>query len=156
MLAAVVERLPRPEAGDDVEPFVQEFRTCPAIGHLTELGPPGLGCAEPDRQDDPPAREVVEGGGFAGELPRAHPRQRRQHRPEPDPLRPHGGGGQRHPGINAPGRFPDEEAIPTSPLREFGVFCGDAGVAKGQHKSVAHRSLLYTRHRFKRTVLAGS
>ena len=127
-----------PEAGQDVESFVQQLRPLLAVGGLAESLEAGLGRAQPDGEDDTPAGEPVERRRLARELPGAHARQRCKQRAELDPLGPHRGGGQRDPGVDAPDGFPDEEPIPARLLRLVGAVGGSARVAEWEDKSVAH------------------
>jgi large conductance mechanosensitive channel len=86
--------------------------------------------AKADPEYEPPAAEAIEGDGLAGKLVGPSPRERGDEGADPEPLRAHGDGGERDPGIGErPDRLavrdvvPEEEAVPPTPLgraRELG------------------------------------
>src|SRR5205814_2535300 len=100
--------------------------------------PAGVRGAEPDGQDHPAAGQVVQRGGLAGQVPRPAPGQRREHRAQADPGGGHRRGGQRHPGVDTPDRFPDEEAVPAVLLGEGGEVGRGARITPGEDESVLH------------------
>ena len=59
----------------------------------------GLVPARPQAQLDPPARDVVDGDGRARDQRRVAERDRRDHRPQPDPLGPHRDRPKGRPGV---------------------------------------------------------
>jgi len=139
MGALELVRLPRPQPGQHLEPLVEQLRAdLPARVGL-EGQPAGVRGAEPDRQDEPAAGQVVQGGGLAGHVPGTAARQRGQHGAQADPGGGHRRRGQRDPGVHAPDRLPDEEAVPAVALGERGEVRGGAGIPPGKNEAVPHR-----------------
>jgi hypothetical protein len=113
-------KLAAPERIQPLETAIEQSGSFAGVDDLTE----GLElivaiAAQPHSERQPPATEVVERQRFSGQLVHASPRERCDHRPEPDPLRRAGNGGQRHPrvGEGSNGRpvrdvVPQEEAVP--------------------------------------------
>lgn len=138
VLAVVGEGLAAPEAGEDVEAFIEELGAGLAVRGFAEAAEAGIGRAETDGEGHASTGEDIECGGLAGELPRAHAGDGGDHRAEADALGAHGGGGEGDPGIDAPDGLPDEEAVPAGGLGFLGEIGGDAGVAGGEDESVVH------------------
>src|SRR5215208_2554976 len=90
---------------------------------------------------------MVEGDRLAGELPRSPPGRRRQHGPDPHPLRAHGHRSHHHPRVV---RFhvPDTDAVPVKsavPTRLFhlaGELRDGARIPRWDHEPVTQAYLL--------------
>ena len=108
--------------------------------------------AQADAENDPAVREVVERGHLPGHDGRPTAGERRDHRPEPEPRRPHGHHAQGDPRIDggehriAPVQHvvPEEEAVPPRRLRGRGEVTEqfDVGVVAqvGNGQSEAHHA----------------
>src|SRR5436853_3523346 len=101
MLAVVTERLAAPESRDNVEAFVEQPCAAFQIHRLADLVETAvaLSRAQPDRKNDPPARQMIERRHFARQLPRPAPRWRSQQRADLHTLGAHGYRRERHPRV---------------------------------------------------------
>jgi hypothetical protein len=86
---------------------------------------PESGRADADAEDDPARGDPVQRGGDLGELPGAAARDRRDHRPDPDPRGPGRHHGENQPrvhdrravaGVREHQVIPEEEAVKPGPL----------------------------------------
>ena len=145
VVAVEAHRLARPEQGEGRQALVQARGDLPRIGALAERAElVRQRSAQAHPQDHPAAGEPVQGRHLPGQLRHPPPRDRRDHRAQPDRPRRERGGGQQHPRIGdlpAP-RFrvgdviPDEQAVPARVLGEPGQVGDDAGV--GEVAEVRH------------------
>ncbi len=113
MLSLKAEGLAGPQPGQHRQALVQLLGADLAVGVFAEVAEAGVDGAEAHGEDDAPAGKPVEGGCFAGQLPRAQDGQWGQHGAQADALGQHGSGGEGDPGIRPPDGLPDEEAVPT-------------------------------------------
>jgi hypothetical protein len=120
-----------PERGQPLETAIEQPSSFTRVDDLPErLELVVAIAAEPDPEGQPPPTEMVERHRFPGQLVHASPRERGDHRPEPQLLRRAGDGGQRHPRVcdgsnGCPIRdvVPQEESVPAARFRaarEFG------------------------------------
>ena len=138
MLPLVVEGLPAPQTGQDLQAFIQQLGSSGPVGHFPEGRKAGVDGPQADRQNHPPVGQVVERGRLAGEFPRPHPGQRGDHGAQANALGAHGSCSKRDPCVNAPYRLPDEEAIPASGFSLVGKLGGSASIAFGKNETVFH------------------
>src|SRR5918997_6926304 len=112
------ERLRAPHPGKDLEAFVEHPSPAFWVRLLAEEIELPLATAEAGAEDQAPPREVVQGRGLVGHLPRPAPGQRGNHRPDLDAAGPKRDGGERDPRVRVvlgtlPGDVvPDEEPVP--------------------------------------------
>src|SRR5215210_3699604 len=90
---------------------------------------------------------MVEGDRLAGELPWSAPGWRRQHGPDPHPLRAHRHRGHHHPRIERihppnTDTVPVEGAVPTRLFHLTGELGDGARIPRGDHKPVTQPYLL--------------
>ena len=123
--AVEAERLAGPQTVEDGETLVEQLGAHPRVGLLAEGGELRLpAAAQPDAEREAPAAQRVQGDRLARHLPRPATRQRRDHDPQPHPLR-----ADRHPRHRDPriGRgqrgvllardvVPHEDAVPAGRL----------------------------------------
>ena len=151
VLAPEGHRLAGPEQGEGFQTFIQVRGDLFRIGALAEGAELVLQrSAQAHPQDHPAAGEPVQGRHLPGQLGHPPPRDRRDHRAQPDRPRRERGGGQQHPRIGdlPEPRFgvgdviPDEQAVPARVLgapRQVGDDAGVGEVAEVRHvDGVAH------------------
>ncbi len=124
MLPASAHRLAGPGGGQDVEALVKHLPTASGVELLT--GPAELAgavSADADAESHPTDRQPIQRRDFARHLHGPPPRQRRDHRAEPQPLGGAGDGCQRDPRVGDRGNrcgvgdvVPHEEPIPAGGL----------------------------------------
>jgi len=124
--SAVVDGRTRPQRPEQIEALVEDVAALARVGRLSEARQLTSRIdAEPDAEDEPPSREVVERHRLAGELLGTATHDRRDHRPDPHAARHHRDGRQRDPRIGDLGRLagraehviPQEEPVPAALLR---------------------------------------
>src|SRR5215213_501609 len=148
MLASIGEQLSAPQPGEYLQALVEQLGPNLPVGRLPDLRETTvLQSPEPDRQDETPAGEVVDGDRLAGEFPRSPPGRRRQYGPDLHPLRTHRHRGHHHPGIERihlpnTDTVPVERAIPTRLLHLTGELSDGARIPRGDHKPVTQQYLL--------------
>ena len=85
--ALVAESLATPQPGEHIQALVQLLRPHSVTCLLAERAKLEVGrIPKPYAQRQPPAREPVDRHGLPRQLLRAAARDRRHHRPDPDPL----------------------------------------------------------------------
>src|SRR5262245_24403377 len=133
MFAGEAEGLAAPRSGHNCQPLVKQLRAHLYVHRFADLAESTiiLCSSEPDSQDDPSVRKMIECCRLACELPWSSARNRSNQRADTDSLCPRGYRSQRNPGIE-PGkrsalernadRVGDEDSIPPgvlSLLRHF-------------------------------------
>jgi hypothetical protein len=145
VVAVEGHRLARPQQVEGRQALVQARRDVPRIGGLAEGAElVRQRSAQAHPQDHPAAGEPVQGRHLPGQLRHPPPRDRRDHRAQPDRLCRERGGGQQYPRIGdvPQPRFrvgdvvPDEQAVPARVLGAPGQVGDDAGV--GEVAEVRH------------------
>ena len=141
-MAAAEGALAGPQPGDDVKALVEQLGSFLDAGRVRGPNEADLGGPGADGQHGPAAGDLIEGGDLAGELPRPAPRQRREHRSQPDGRSPLGDRAEHHPRILDKGPFGEKYRLPAS------VLGGDRSIDRlvrrttGEHKSVAHTGMM--------------
>ena len=140
----IAERLAAPQASQDVQPLVQQLGARLAVGRLAHLAEAAVvQRAKANRQNEPPARELVNRHRLARQLPG----RRRENGVSIAPIRTRlvcdGDRGEHHPGVEHRAMrtrwrcHPNEDAIPASILRLARHRHDLARVAAGDDEAIA-------------------
>ena len=122
-------------------------RSRAAVGSPTLPKPEVVGRAEAHREHEPPVRQHVERDGLAGELPRPSAGRREHDRADRDALGPHRDRREEDPRVvhlvvADRDRVVREHAVPAGRLGLGGEIRGEPRIARRQHNSVAHRTMI--------------